>query len=375
MSTVTSVEGFRPRGRLVSSPAMLQPDGTLAAGWVEELGGMITDLGTGAAPGPVEVDTAYLIPGFVDVHCHGGGGHTFATTDPREVAAAATLHRRHGTTHVMASLVTASIDELERQVQCLVPLVDNATVAGIHLEGPWLSPLHRGAHDPELLTQPRLEDVERLLMAADGKLTMVTIAPELPGAMEAIDLLTRSGVVVAIGHTDADGVQFRAAVEAGARQVTHLCNAMRPIHHRSPGPIVAALADDRVAVELIADGVHVHPEVLELLSRSARSQVLLVTDAMAAAGSADGAYQLGSLAVDVVDGVARLAGGGSIAGSTLTMDRAVRTAVASGVPVGRALDAATRLPAIAMGWEAGELKVGSDDWLALDADLRVVDLA
>lgn len=333
---------------LLASPRRLTPDGTLAPGWVRVRAGVVQEQGYGAPPASADLEAAYLSPGLVDVHCHGGGGHTFATTDPAEAQAAAAVHRAHGTVSVMASLVTATVDELEAQVRTLVPLAREGVVSGIHLEGPWLSPLHRGAHDPDLLLDPTPADLRRLLAAAEGQLRMVTLAPELPGALETIGTLVDHGVVAAVGHTDADADQFRAAVDAGARMVTHLCNAMRPVHHRAPGPIVTALNDPRVTVELIADGVHVDPAVLDLLARSARSDVVLVTDAMAAAAAGDGRYRLGALDVEVVGGVARLAGGGSIAGSTLTLDRAVRTAVGSGIPPARALTAATLAPAAAL---------------------------
>ncbi len=354
-------------GVLVSSPQMLFPDDVLRPGWVRLEAGKVGEVGTGRPPGTADLECAYLTPGFVDVHCHGGGGHSFATTDPDEAVMAAAAHREHGSTAVMASMVTASIDELETQVATLAPLARDGVVAGIHLEGPWLSPSHRGAHDPHLLRNPLPADIDRLLAVADGQLRMVTLAPELPGAHLAIEQLTRQGVVVAVGHTDANSVQLRAAVDAGARVVTHVCNAMRPILHRQPGPVAAALNDRRVAVELVADGVHVHPEMVALLTRAALGDVLLVTDAMAAAGADDGPYRLGSLDVDVVDGVARLRDGGAIAGSTLTMDRAVRTAVFCGMPPERALASATRLPAQALGLPRAEFVTGgAGPVLALD---------
>ena len=270
----------------------------------------------------------------------------------------------------MASLVTAAPDDLLRQVETLVPLAREGEIAGVHLEGPWLSPLHRGAHDPELLRPPTRDEIEALLRAAEGHLRMVTIAPELPGALEAITLLREAGVTVAVGHTDCDADGLREAVRAGAGVVTHLCNAMRPIHHRDPGPIPAALAEPELTVELIVDGVHVHPDVVTLLQRGARARVALVTDAMAAAGCPDGAYQLGGLAVSVVDGVARLEDSDALAGSTLTLDRAVRTAHAAGVPLVDAVVAATLTPARALGLDRGALVPGAPaDLLVLGEDL------
>ena len=359
--------------QLLSSPAVLGPDGTLRPGWLLLHDGAVHRRGDGAPPGTPDLEPGYLAPGFVDVHCHGGGGAAFATTDPGQALLAAQFHGAHGSAHVMASLVTASMDELEAQVRALVPLAREGSIAGIHLEGPWLSPEHAGAHDPELLARPRTEDVDRLLTAAEGHLRMVTLAPELPGSPAAIERLVSRGVTVAVGHTDVDEDGLRAAVTAGARVVTHLGNAMRPIHHRAPGPVPAALADERIGVELIADGVHVHPEVLALFARAARSRILLVTDATPAAGRPDGRYLLGRLPVEVRQGVARL-DGGALAGSTLTMDRAVRTAVAAGIPVADALASATRLPARAVGMAgtAGLLVPGARGVLALDEDLQII---
>lgn len=361
----------------LAGESMLGVDGLLEPGWVriDVDQGVIAEVGMGQAPGQAETSGAYLLPGLVDMHCHGGGGATFATTDPDEARTAIALHRAHGTTSVMASLVTATIEDLEHQMATLVPLAQSGEIIGIHLEGPWLSPHHRGAHDPDLLHAPTRAEVERLITTGEGHLTMVTIAPELPGALEAIAVLRQAGVTVAVGHTDCDAAGLRQAVQAGASVVTHLCNAMRPIHHRDPGPVTAALAAEGVTVELIADGVHLHPEVLALLHRAAQSRVALVTDAMAAAGSADGHYRLGSLGVDVVAGIARLEGGGSIAGSTLTLDRALRTAHHAGLPLAHAAVAATQTPAQALGLNAGTIAPGRPaDLVLLDDTLNVAEV-
>lgn len=358
---------------LIVAERLLLPDGRLVPGWVRVREGLVVETGTGARPGPADLSVPVLSPGFVDVHCHGGGGASFSSSDPDDPSVAASTHLRHGTTTLLASLVTAGEDELREQVVRLAELAARGVVAGIHLEGPWLSPLHRGAHDPAQLRSPDPGEVDALLHAADGHLRMVTLAPELDGGTEAVGRLVRAGVTVAVGHTDADGPQLRAAVDAGASVVTHLCNGMRPIHHRRPGPVVEALADPRLTVEVIADGVHVHPDVVDLVRRSARSQVALVTDAMAAAGGEDGRYTLGRLEVEVRHGVARLVEGGSIAGSTLTMDRAVRTAVGAGWPVAAALTAATSTPARAIGLCAGTIQVGRPaDLVALDDELTVL---
>lgn len=366
---------------IIASPRILLPDGSLRPGRVRTEGPRIAqvalDGASDSAQESADLTVPILAPGLVDMHCHGGGGASFATTDPDEARAAVDLHHRHGSTSVVASLVTAPVDVLEQQLATLAPLVreGSGVLAGLHLEGPWLSPQRPGAHDPSLLRHPDAADVDRLVAAADGQLRMVTLAPELPGATEAITRLVDAGVVVAVGHTDCDADGLRAAVAAGATVVTHLLNAMRPIHHREPGPVTAALAEQSLTLELIVDGIHVHPEVVDLLHRATRAKIALITDAMAAAGCGDGSYTLGSLQVEVRDGAARLAGGGSIAGSTLTLDRAVRGAVATGVPLGAALRSATSVPARALGIDAGSVQVGAPaDLVALDDDLVPVQV-
>lgn len=273
---------------------------------------------------PIEVIEGWVVPGFVDTHTHGGGGFDLATTDVDAARSVINFARRCGTASMFGSLVTAEIPVLQDQLRTLAPLVDSGELAGIHLEGPFLSYGKRGAHTPELLTSPDPESVEALLAAADGRLSMITIAPELPGALEAIGRFTAAGVAVAVGHTEGDDRVTRAALDAGASVATHLFNGMPSIHHREPGPVPVLLTDDRVLVELICDGVHLHPEVIGMaVAAAGPDRVALITDAMIATGMADGDYRLGGLQVAVRDGVARLrtADGslGSIAGSTLTM--------------------------------------------------------
>ncbi|KAB7745398.1 N-acetylglucosamine-6-phosphate deacetylase [Nostocoides sp. F2B08] len=315
---------------IIGAGSLLTGTASLGAGWVEVAGDRVVALGSGLAPGPVDLDlsSATITPGFVDMHVHGGGGGAFPEATASAVAAAVGLHRRHGTTAMMASLVSEHPATLLHQVTTLADHVESGDLLGIHLEGPWLSPQRGGAHESSALRGPTPDEVETLLAAARGTIRMVTIAPELPGAMDAIRRLCDAGVVVAIGHTDATYDQARAAIDAGATVATHLFNAMRPVHHREPGPVVAALEDPRVTVELITDGVHLHPALHRLVTAEVGvDRVALVTDAMAAAGMADGAYTLGSLNVEVVDGVARLAGRDTIAGSTATMALLVAQAV------------------------------------------------
>ncbi len=269
-----------------------------------------------------------VVPGFVDTHVHGGGGANFSAASAQETAAAVALHRRHGTTTLIASLVTAGPDELLSQVRSLAADVRAGLLAGIHLEGPWLSVHRCGAHEPALMRDPDPAEIDRVLAAGDGAVRMVTLAPERDGALAAIDRLTAAGVVAAVGHTEAGYAQTRAAIDAGATVGTHLFNAMRPIGQREPGPVIALMEDPRVTVELITDGVHIDPAIYRHVTRSVGAQrVSLITDAMAATGMTDGHYELGPLGVDVVDGVARVAGTDIIAGSTATMDQVFRFAV------------------------------------------------
>lgn len=357
-------------GRALLEGAMV-PDA-----WLEHEGGVITAVGRGAPPRAADVDLpdATLAPGFVDLHCHGAIGSAFDDDEP-DWGGVLGFHAAHGTTRQAVSLVTAPIDALVPRVRAAASrAAADPAVLGVHLEGPFLADSHRGAHDPAALAAPTPEAVDRLLGAGDGRILQVTIAPELPGALEAIARFAAAGVRVAVGHTGADAATARAAFDAGATLLTHACNGMPPMHHRCPGPLAAALLDERVTLEAIADGEHVAAEMLGLLARAAPGRLALITDAMAAAGMPDGAYRIGSLDVLVEHGLPRLAEGGSIAGSTLTLDRAVRVLVEAGAPLEAALDAASRAPADAIGRaDLGRLEVGAiADLVALDERLEVV---
>lgn len=361
---------------LLSADRVALPTGSVEPGWVATDGDRIVGAGGGTPPAPADRHLAgTLVPGFVDAHSHGGGGAAFTSGDPAEAATVLATHRAHGTTSMMASLVTDTTERLEASVRALAPLVRAGELVGIHLEGPWLSADHCGAHDPALLRAPDPAEVTRLLAAGGGTVRMVTLAPELAGGLEAVRLLADRGVIAALGHSDATYDVARQAVDAGISDATHLFNAMRPIHHREPGPVLALVEDARVFIELVADGVHLHPEVLHWAATSAVNRFLLVTDAMSAAGAGDGDYVLGPAVVQVRGGVARLASNGAIAGSTLTMDRAVRHAVqVAGLPLDAVIEAATATPARLLGLDdVGAIQGGRRaDLVHLDDDLQVV---
>ncbi|WP_448231336.1 N-acetylglucosamine-6-phosphate deacetylase [Microbacterium lacticum] len=348
--------------------------------WVAFADGVVLRAGTGeewrALPAGDAIDAAgaYLTPGFVDIHGHGGGGGTY-DHGLDAIAAARAVHLARGTTRAVLSLVTASIDDLAAQVGMIADLSErDATILGTHLEGPFLDPGHKGAHTESLLRAPDEAAVARLVEAGRGTVRQVTLAPELPGGLAATAQFVAAGVAVAVGHTNATKAEASAAFDAGATLLTHAFNAMPGIHHRAPGPVVAAMRDERVTLELIADGIHVHPDVIALAFAGAPGRIALITDAMGAAGEPDGAYELGGLAVTVTDGVARLDEGGAIAGSTLTQDAALRLVVAGGLPLADAVAALTSVPARAIGLAGryGSLRPGAAaDAVLLDDALQV----
>lgn len=371
--------------RTVIHSAQLVSGGTVATdSWVAFDGATITAVGTGtvdaaildAAGGSViDAHGAWLLPGFIDIHCHGGGGSSFEDgTDA--IGTALAMHRSHGTTRSVLSLVTASIDELERRLATVAELADrDPLVLGAHLEGPFLASARKGAHDPALLRQADPDTLDRLLAAAGGRLSQVTLAPELPHGMDALGYFVDAGVAVAIGHTGADYAQASAAFDAGASILTHAFNAMPGLHHREPGPVAAAIRAESVVLEIINDGVHLHPDIVGLAFAAAGGRVAMITDAMAAAGSGDGEYRLGTQSITVGAGVARLTHGDSIAGSTLTQDAALRRAIrAVGLPIEAAALAVTETPARAIGraHDLGRLQAGyAADAVLLDEELAV----
>lgn len=362
---------------LLHSAHRIDELGEVADAWVLFDGPVIAASGSGRASAPpadesVDLAGARLVPGFIDLHGHGGGGHSY-DDGGGELAAALAAHRAHGTTRSVISLVANPLGELRERLAEIAALTTvDPLVLGSHLEGPFLAPGQRGAHNAEFLRVPDPDSVESLLDAAAGTLRQLTIAPELPGALEVIAELAAAGVTVAVGHTEATFEQARDAFDAGARMLTHAFNAMPGIHHRAPGPVLAALEDSRVTLELILDGRHVHPEVARLLFGDAPGRVALITDAMAAAAADDGDYRLGSLNVSVRDGLALLSGTSTIAGSTLTQDVALQLALSDvGLDPAVAVAALTAVPAraVGLGDRLGLLEPGyAADAVALAAD-------
>lgn len=385
-----------PSGTVLRGRVVL-PDGVIEDGIVVVDGDRLGYVGTvaGAPAGTPVPDPGRpaptLLPGLVDLHCHGGGGASFPdATDAGTVRTGIAEHLRHGTTSLVASLVTADEPTLLARTALLADLADAGELAGIHLEGPYLSPARCGAQDPAAMTEGRPHAVREIARLARGHLVTMTVAPEIPGVIGhdgVVAALAAHGALPSFGHTDATEESTRDALELawsvlarpGARSrratVTHLFNGMPPLHHREPGPVAACLAaaaDGRAVVELVADGVHLAPGTIRtVFALLGPRSIVLVTDAMAATGMPDGVYDLGGLAVRVADGVARLVDGGAIAGSTSHLLDLVRTTVRSGVALQDAVTAASATPAEVLGCaDIGVLEEGRRaDVVVVDDDL------
>lgn len=359
---------------LVSADRLVDGAGHDGPGWLRIRDGVIVEAGSGpaapdlAAADPdaaeagsddpaarIHLDT--VVPGFVDTHVHGAAGIDFATPglDPRP---AIEHHAKSGSTTLVASIATGEWASTLQRLRELAPLVGGNTLGGLHLEGPFLSYARRGAHDPALLREPAPGVVDELLEASGGTLAMVTIAPEIAGAMDAIGRLVEAGVTVAIGHTDASADVVRRAVDAGASVVTHVFNGMPPLHHRSPGPVGIALSTDSLVLELIADGHHVDDVAIDVVRAAATGRYSLVSDAMSATGLGDGSYDLAGSTVVVSDGVAMLADESSLAGSTTPVGGAVERLLGRGVPLDELVSATSTTPARTLGLANPALIVG-----------------
>ena len=366
--------------QLLAGGRVVTPEGVVTDAWVHVVGGAfaaVTRQRPAADARVSDLQGAWLLPGFVDLHMHGGGGYD-VTDSVHAMESAVAFHHRHGTTATLVSLMTAPVAQLCEQLGWAAELsrrepTPHGHVLGAHLEGPFLSPRRAGAQDPAHMLTPNASVLDRLLDASGGALRTMTIAPELEGALPAIARLREDDVVAALGHSDATYEEAAAAILAGASHATHLFNAMPALHHRAPGLVGAALEAD-ITCELINDGRHLHPAVVALVARTISGPVL-VTDAIAAAGAGDGTFTLAGQEVRVTDGEARLTATESLAGSTLTMNEALRRAVTdSGLSIEQASAAASGNPARVLSLERslGSIAPGRRaDLVVLDDDLRV----
>jgi N-acetylglucosamine-6-phosphate deacetylase len=340
-------------------------------------------LPSGAAEISASGQTA--IPGFIDVHIHGAGGHDVMEGTEQAMSAVASTLARHGTTSFVATTVTASPDDTCRGVEGIARYITHqftalqpkAEVLGVHYEGPFISKVRRGVHPAEWIQLPSVDLLQRFLRAAAGNARILTIAPELLGAVPCMKAARDAGVVVAMGHTDATYEQARAGIAHGARHAVHVYNAMRPFSHRDSGVIGAVLTSPDVTAELIADGVHVEEAAMRiLLQAKGAGRVILISDGLSATGMPDGKYMLGKLEVTVSGGVCRNAEG-KLAGSTLTLDRALRNVVALGITLQDAVRMLTENPAKLLGIEfkKGALRTGADaDIVLLDENLQITNV-
>ena len=282
--------------------------------------------------------------GYTDLHCHGGAGFYFSDPNLENVAKAIEFHKQNGTSQLLASLVTATIPDLHRQISRLIPFCEDGTILGIHLEGPYLAKSRCGAHSPELLKSPQLDEIKSLIETGNGHIKMITIAPELDGAIKAIEYLSATRVIAAIGHSAGSYEDAKRATDAGAGIVTHFSNGMSKLSDGQKSFATALLYESSIPLEIIFDGQHINSDDLNSIFDVAPLRTVLITDAMSAAGMPDGEYSIGGLGVMVHDGIARLEGNGSLAGSTLTMEKAVSNASNFGISNEVVIHAARVLP-------------------------------
>ncbi|MFD1772600.1 N-acetylglucosamine-6-phosphate deacetylase [Paenibacillus rhizophilus] len=376
------------RGQLLYG-IVLTPEGIVKNGAIAVQDGIIIYAGEAqwlpeacsSWPESERVQDGLLIPGFVDVHVHGGAGHDFMYADAKGVSEAAAFHASNGTTTMLVTTMTASKEAIDRVLAVVNAYrsedMPYAQVAGVHLEGPFISPKWPGAQNPEHIVPPNVEWLEEWERSYPGLIRQVTLAPEREGAEAAITWLRRRGITAALGHTDAAYEQVIAAADAGLNQAVHTFNQMTPLHHRKPGTAGAVLSDERIRAEVIADGIHVHPAAISILVRLKGPEgLILITDAMSAAGLSDGEYAIGDLPVKVQDGVARLRDNpDALAGSTLTMIKGFRYLIQeAGLTLEDASRAASLNPAISLGMERsiGSLETGKRaDILLLDGALNL----
>jgi N-acetylglucosamine-6-phosphate deacetylase len=370
-------------GKAITPTAEIHDAGILIRDGEIERIGKRDELELPAGATEIRSEDSTAVPGFIDVHIHGAGGRDVMEGTPEALATITKQVARFGTTSIVATTVTASTDDTLRAVEGVSKYIPTqyescdaacAEILGIHFEGPFLSKERRGVHPAELLQLPTADMLQQLLHAAAGNARILTIAPELFGAMPCIDAARSLGMVVSIGHTDATYEQARAAIAHGAHHATHVYNAMRPFSHRDPGVIGAVLTSPEVNAELIADGIHVDEIAMKvLLQAKGPEHVVLISDGTPATGMPDGKYKLGGIDVIVVDGVCRDLNG-KLAGSTLTLDKALRNIVGLGIPLANAVRMLTLNPAAVLGIEfkKGALRTGADaDILLLNEALQI----
>lgn len=371
---------------VITGAKIVTEKGILEQGFVHVKNGIIASVGemsqwyevtVGPAALSVDANGSWLLPGFIDVHIHGGYGADFMDATPELLDTITRFHALHGTTSMLATTMTATRDAIDRVLGEVHRYrrgpMPYAELLGVHLEGPFISPKWAGAQDPNLMLPPQLAWLEDWHERFPQLVKQLTLAPELEGGLEMIAWLRDHGIVAACGHTDASYADIQSAIREGLTHAVHTYNAMKPLHHREPGTVGAILTDERISGEIIADGHHVHPAAIRLLAMLKQPHgLLLITDAMSAAGLGDGQYELGGQAVTVQSGVARLTEGGALAGSTLTMIEALRFMVrevgvsvedasrfASGNPA-RLLNLETSHGSIAQGKQADLLLVSSE---------------
>ena len=326
----------------------------------------------------IEAKDKFVVPGYIDIHIHGGGGSDVMDGEYEAIKQVATTHSRFGTTAFLPTTMTMSKDKIIRSLRSICEAVKKGTagaeILGIHLEGPYINPEKKGAQKEEDIKKISLEEFLEFNQASGNLIRLVTIAPEMPGAIDFIRWLHQQGIIVSVGHSNATYKQVQEGIQAGLSQVTHIFNAMRGLHHREPGVVGAALSSPKLIVEMIADGIHLHPIVLKMLTQIKESEKLvLITDAMRATGFKEGTYDLGGQEVIVTKGQARLKDG-TLAGSVLTMDKAVKNMVTKvGIPLSKAIQMASFNPAKCLGVEdrKGSLEPGKDaDIVVLNKNLE-----
>lgn len=371
---------------ILCADRVITPEEVLSPGWVQLRGRTIVAVGAGKEPSgdkPYKLPPGCtIVPGYVEMHTHGAGGADMTAMDPAESRRACVALLAAGVTSTVISLVSAPLAELEQGVAIVADLMlrpgeDHARILGTHLEGPFLSPEHPGAHHKPSLRLPDGAATRSILAAGGGTVRMMTLAPELPGSKEVLGILRDSGVTAAMGHTRATYEETCLAIAGGVTVGTHLFNGMRTPHHREPGPALSLLDDPQVTVELINDGVHVHPAVARVVARAAHAgRLAFISDGVAATGAPDGSYMLGRTAIRSRNGRVENADGTSLGGGLLTLDGCVRRAVLTlGMPLQHAVACATVVPAAALGvaGSAGSLAPGREaDLCVLDAEVRPV---